>query len=99
MFKYFRNCLVLLTAILIAVSFSCKQTASVIYGTNKSLKEKSYYIKKFQRKNIDTKKVYFIDKTSPKQDSILIFDNLCFEADGIVTVPARPHSSLFHTSI
>ncbi len=56
--------MIYLTAILIAVSFSCKQTASVIYGTNKPFKEKSYYIKKFERKNINPDKDYFIDETS-----------------------------------
>ena len=58
----------LLTAILIAVSFSCKQTASVIYGTNRALKEKSYYLKKFERKNIDVNKVYFVDKESVESE-------------------------------
>ena len=65
MFKYFINsCLTLLTAIAIAVSFSCKEAASAIYGTNKSLKDKTFYLKKFERKKINIDNVFFIEKES-----------------------------------
>jgi len=56
--------LLLLTVILFTVSYSCKETANVIYNQNSKLENKDYYIKLFIKHNVEIEKVYFINKQS-----------------------------------